>query len=83
MRKSEIIAGVIAFVLTILLLGAIGGIDQERMTVKEGALAILGISVALVAEYEICYRLEQRRRRKRKIKLAAKKEESFCRKKGA
>lgn len=61
MSKRDAIFGTVIFVLVVMIFGAIGGIDQELMSVKKGLGAICTISAVAVTA-TIIY--DQRSRRK-------------------
>lgn len=54
MRKGDVLCGIIAFVLVILILGAVGGVDNGQIGVGRCLVYIIGLCLMLTADVKIC-----------------------------
>lgn len=57
MKRIDIIEAAVAFVLIVLMFGALGGVDSERLSLLDGISAVLVIFCGLVANVRICDRI--------------------------
>lgn len=64
MKRIDIITAIIAFALIVLIFGAIGGVDNEDLSMGEGIGAVLGLTVLLVADIRISDALKKRERKR-------------------
>lgn len=64
MKRIDIITAIIAFALIVLIFGAIGGVDNERLDLGQGLAAVFGLTVLLVADIRISDALKKRERKR-------------------
>lgn len=64
MKRIDIITAIIAFGLIVLIFGAIGGVDNERLNLGQGLAAVFGLTVLLVADIRISDVLKKRERKR-------------------
>nr|DAW47921.1 MAG TPA: transmembrane protein [Caudoviricetes sp.] len=64
MKRIDIITAIIAFGLIVLIFGAIGGVDNERLNLGQGLVAVFGLTVLLVADIRISDALKKRERKR-------------------
>ena len=64
MKRIDIITAIIAFALIVLIFGAIGGVDNERLSLGQGLAAVFGLTVLLVADIRISDALKKRERKR-------------------
>lgn len=64
MKRIDIITAIIAFALIVLIFGAIGGVDNERLNLGQGLAAVFGLTVLLVADIRISDALKKRERKR-------------------
>lgn len=60
MKRIDIIESVIAFVLIVLMFGALGGIDSERIPLTSGMAALLVIFCGILADVSICEKIRDK-----------------------
>lgn len=53
MRKSDVLCGIAAIVIIMLIFGAVGGVDCGRLSLGHCFLYIVGLSLALIADIKI------------------------------
>lgn len=68
MKKGDIITAVIAFVLIVLMFGAMGGVDSERLSLGQGMAAVCGLLALLVADIKLGDALRARQAKHLRIK---------------
>lgn len=68
MKKGDIITAVIAFVLIVLMFGAMGGVDSERLSLGQGVAVVCGLLALLVADIKLGDALRARQAKRLRIK---------------
>lgn len=64
MKRIDVITAIIAFGLIVLIFGAIGGVDNENLSLGEGIGAVLGLTALLLADIRISDALKKRERKR-------------------
>lgn len=64
MKRIDIITAIIAFGLIVLIFGAIGGVDCERLSLGQGLAAVFGLTALLLADIRISDALKKRERKR-------------------
>lgn len=68
MKRIDIVTAIIAFGLIVLIFGAIGGVDNENLSVGEGIGTVLGLTALLLADIRISDALKKRERKRIRAK---------------
>lgn len=68
MKRIDIITAIIAFGLIVLIFGAIGGVDNENLSLGQGMAAVCGLLALLIADIRLGDALRARQAKHLRIK---------------
>lgn len=68
MKRIDTVTAIVAFVLIVLMFGAMGGVDSERLSLGQGMAAVCGLLALLIANIKLGDALRARQAKHLRIK---------------